>query len=504
MTRLSIVDTDEMSVPWEVDGLVISFNGEIYNWRELRDELISLGYQFRTETDTEVVLAAYREWGTTCLDRFNGMFSIAIWDGEGFFLCRDRFGKKPLFLRLAEGTIAFASEVKSFNNLTYEPVAQADALEFYFDEHTPFRTVTSVRPAEWLYWNAADGSVTREQWWSFPDYAGDLTDMREALDIFLPLFTDACQLRAQAGVPVTMFLSGGIDSSLIQAIMRFDTTFTVQFEEFEDFLNEQELTAELAAYLGFDNHVIRPDRDDFADCLPLLARHIEFPVGSFSIFPLYCLSRAARAQGFEVALSGEGADELFNGYYRNEILLGENQWIEEHVSEQYSALGNRYFGTQLDRYVRMASRHGDEDTEILKGLLTPLWNESAPLHHNIAAVESQLFMQPLLTMADRMSMANSFEVRNPFLDHRIVEFSTRLASNLRFHEGRGKALLRAALREVLGNDDLGVVRRQVKHGLPAPVNQWVFNTKDLDRKAWNDLLIGECLRQLTLPASRAH
>lgn len=499
MTRLSIVDTAPMPVPWEAEWAAIAFNGEIYNWRQLRRELVELGHVFSTSTDTEVVLAAYREWGKDCLPRFNGMFALAIWDGRGFFLARDRLGKKPLFYRTDGDGFAFGSELKVFADLTYSPVEVCDALEFYFDSHTPFRGVHSLRPGEWLYWDSVGRETESARWWNFPAYVGDLVDLDDAVDEFLQIFAQSCELRRHADVPVAVFLSGGVDSSLVQSVMRLSDSFTVQFEEFRSFLDEETLTAELADELGFRNHVVRPDREDFAAVLPRLARHIEFPVGSFSIYPLFCLSRAARAAGFEVVLSGEGADELFNGYYRNEILLGEDEWIASSISSQYSSLANRYFGTGLDRFVRMASRHGREDEEILRAVISPLWDAGVPLAHNLAAVETQIFMQPLLTMADRMSMANSLEVRNPFLDHRLVEFSARLAPELRFANGRGKVIVRRALKRSLGEADLGVLRRQVKHGLPAPVNEWVFNARDLDRRAWNDLLIGECLRQLTLP-----
>ena len=199
-----------------------------------------------------------------------------------------------------------------------------------------------------------------------------------------------------------------------------------------------------------------------------------------------------------MALSGEGADEFFNGYYRNEILLEEDNFVQRYLNGPYRHLTNRYFGTRLERECRMASRGGLGDVTQLMEFLTPLWSEESPLAHNLSVVESLIFLQPLLTMADRMSMANRLETRNPFMDHRIVEFSTKLTPELRYANGHGKYLLREALKTVLGTDRLGITRREVKHGLPSPVNTWMLKKNNFDRTDWNGMILGECLRQMSL------
>jgi asparagine synthase (glutamine-hydrolysing) len=494
-TRLSVVYKGDVPTPMERDGAVLSFNGEIYNWLDLRRELAAKGWAFRTPTDTEVVLCAYLEWGPACLDRFNGMFAIAIWHDDRLFLARDRLGKKPLFYTHGKSGLGFTSEVKAIRTLELEEVPICQALEFYFDEHTPFRNVKSVRPGEYLVYTPSDNRLSRHLWWTFPELEQSIDDDEQAVTGFLELLYDACAIRKVADVPVTIFLSGGIDSSLIQAIVKHDVTYTAQFAEFEDTINERDYVVEFAARLGFEPRIVTPTREEFLATFSDLARFIEFPVGSFSVFPLYCLSRQARQDGFVVALSGEGADELFTGYYRNELLLRERLEIEPDITGPYGTLCRRYFGSEIERFCRMVSRQGLPGVPLLLDYFRPLWKEDRTFAQNLSFVESTVFLQPLLVMADRLAMGNSLEVRNPYLDYRLVEFSAKLSDRLRYREGRGKWILRKALRRLVG-DDLGISRRLVKHGLPAPVNQWLFKSSAFDRKDWNHILLGECLKQL--------
>lgn len=498
MTRLNIVDRHDIPVPFKAKNAYIAFNGEIYNWREIRHELEKKGVAFVTHTDVEVVIHAYLKWGPACLNRFNGMFALAIWNKGELFLARDRLGKKPLFYYhdKKEGC-AFGSEIKVFKDLEYEEIDVCEKLEFYFNEHTPFKNIKSLKPGEYLLYDSKSKKAHTHTWWTYPKYQGTITDKETALAEFLPLFENACSIRKVADVPVTLFLSGGIDSSLIQAMLGFKQTYTVQFSEFAKTIDEENLVKEFAELRKFKSIIIRPSQKEFEEMLPDLARHIEFPVGSFSVFPLYCLAKAARKDGFKVALSGEGADEFFNGYFRNEMLLAEDATITHYHQGAYSHLTTHYFGSRVERECRMASRGGAQDIPLLKNLFAAYWNEQAPFSHNLSAIESTFFLQPLLIMADRMSMANSLEVRNPFMDHRIVEFSTKLTPELRFNQ-RGKYILFEALKKVLGTDDLGILKRKEKHGLPSPVNTWFFKKNNFDRKDWNRILLGECLSQMAL------
>ena len=497
MTRLSIVDKHEMAIPFSFGGAYIGFNGEIYNWRDLRNELELHGVRFITQTDTELALHAYLRWGPKCLERFNGMFAIAIWHNGELFLARDRLGKKPLYYMQKGPRFAFASELKAFSELEPTAMPTCEALEFYFDEHVPFKGVRSLKPGEYAVVNLQTGEPRTTQWWSFPSYDGSITDLDVAVDRFLGLFFSACELRRIADVPVTIFLSGGIDSSLIQAVLKLDTAYTIQFPEYAGLIDEEDLVREFARHLEFEARVLYPSREDFLKALPLLARHIEYPVGSLSLFPLHFLAQAARGARYAVAISGEGADELFNGYYRHEILLTEEQSIEHYKHGPYAQLASRYFGSGVDRFCRMALRGSPEQIAALKAMFASAWDGEAPLAYNLSLLEARWFLQPLLMMADRMSMANSLEVRNPFLDHRIIEFSAKLAHSCRFAEGKGKPVLREALHRLVGKR-LGITKRTIKHGLPTPVNKWLFNanTNAFDRQSWNTRLRQECAQQL--------
>jgi asparagine synthase (glutamine-hydrolysing) len=494
-TRLSVVYKKDVQTPMQRDGASIVYNGEIYNWAALRRELEGKGWRFETPTDTELVLCAYLEWGPACLDRFNGMFAFAIWHKDHLFLARDRLGKKPLFYTHGPQGLAFASELKVIRGLELQEVPICQALEFYFDEHTPFKDVKSVRPGEYLVYTPSDNRLRHQRWWRFPEFEQTIDDEKWAVAQLLDLLRDSCALRKIADVPVTIFLSGGVDSSLIQALVKCEVSYTVQFAEFETTINERELVFEFAERLGFEPRIVTPTREEFLDTFSDLARFIEFPVGSFSVFPLFCLSRQARRDGFVVALSGEGADELFSGYFRNELLLREAERIDADLRGPYGTLCRRYFGSDLERFCRMVTRQGLGGVPFLVDFFSSQWSERNTLAQNLSLVEASVFLQPLLVMADRLAMGNSLEVRNPYLDYRIVEFSAKLSDRLRYRDGQGKWLLRRALRELVG-DDLGITRRTIKHGLPAPVNQWLFKSSAFDRKDWNHILLGECLKQL--------
>lgn len=496
-TRLSVVYKEDVPTPMTKGDAVIAFNGEVYNWHEVRTALEAKGHRFETPTDTEVVLAAYLEWGPACLERFNGMFAIAIWHADKLFLARDRLGKKPLFYTHSARGIGFASELKALRELDFAETPICTALEFYFDSYTPFTNVKSLRGGEYMLYDANTNEAKISTWWTFPEHTSEITDPNAAIDQFIDLFTDACRTRKVADVPVTIFLSGGVDSSLIQAVLKLPVTYTVQFEEFKNTINERDLVIEFAERFGFEPRIVVPTREDFLNTFADLARHIEFPVGSFSVFPLFCVARAARNDGFVVALSGEGSDELFNGYYRNELLLREDRELKPDFEGPYGTLCARYFGSPLERFCRMASRQGLAGVPLLLEYFGPLWRKQHSLAQNVSYLEATVFMQPLLVMADRLSMGNSLEVRNPFLDYRIVEFSAKLADDLKYREGHGKWILREALKRLVG-PDLGIAKRTIKHGLPAPVNQWLFKSSAFDRKDWNHVLLGECLKQLAL------
>lgn len=502
-TRLNIVDRRDIDLPVRVAGNTILFNGEIYNHPELRAELTALGWTFETKTDTEVALVAYLQWGPECLERFNGMFALAIWDGERFFCARDRMGQKPFFYRYVGDTFEFASEIKAFSDLEFVSQDVFDLFEFCFNEHTLYRDIHALPPGSYLVYDLSRGTCHTRSYWDIEHQVGHrIIDEDQAVDSFVELLEDAVRLRLRADVPVTLFLSGGLDSALIARLAGVEEAFTCQFAEFARTIDEETYARDLADRLGMALNLVRPTRDEFLHDLASMAYHLEMPTGSFSVFPLYRLASACHEAGYKVVLSGEGSDELFAGYVRNELLLGDQQTIEGPKQRHYSSMLQRYHGSDLDRFCRMASRSGLVGASLMKMFLAEQWSERKSMLENVSYIESRIFLQPLLQMADRMCMAHSVEARCPFLDYRLVEFAFSLDDSLRFRDGTGKWIVHRAAEKVLPPGSL-VLRRTVKHGLPTPVNLWMQGRHSFDRRYWNTLMTAECIKSLLVRPEQA-
>lgn len=495
-TRLNIVDHNSIELPVKFGNYIILFNGEIYNYLSLKRELTKLGWNFLTATDTEVALAAYIEWGVDCLNRFNGMWAIAIWDGHKLFLCRDRLGQKPLFYRFTGSSIEFASEIKALSNLEYSANEQVDLFEFCYDDQTPFKNVFSVKPGYYFFYDSHSATLSSKCYWNIDEYTtGHIDQANKAVDTLIDLLSDSISLRMQADAPIAMFLSGGIDSALIAKLSGIQTAITCQFSEFENEINEEQYAVDLAQRLGIRTHVIRPTRSEFFDSLPKLAYHLEVPTGSFSAFPLYALSKATSAIEHRVVLTGEGSDELFAGYVRNEFLLADQLSPTSLKETQYLQMIARYHGSDLERFCRMASRTGIQGAARLSSHLHSAWNNRLTFAQNITKLETIIYLQPLLQMSDRMTMAHSIESRCPFLDYRIVEFSRSISDQLMYKNGTGKWLVHKAAQKILPRNSL-VLERPVKHGLPTPINLWLYGHHGFDRSHWNTKLMNECINQL--------
>ena len=418
-TRLNIVDRRNIDLPVRVADSRIVFNGQIYNHPELRRELSGLGWRFVTNTDTEVALAAYLQWGVECLQRFNGMFALAIWDGRRFFCARDRMGKKPFFYRVGLDHFEFASEIKAFSRLEFTTHELFDLFEFCFNEHTLYRDILALRPGHYLVYDPTKGTCYTRSYWDIEHSIGRrISDERTAVNTFIELLEDSVRLRLRADVPVSLFLAGGLDSSIIAKLGGVDEAFTCQFDEFRETINEEKYVRDLAVRLGIRVNFVRPTRTQFLGDLRAMSYHLEMPTGSFSVFPLFRLAKAAHERGYKVVLSGEGSDELFAGYARNELLMGDPRQAEGNKQRHYAAMLDRYHGGGLDRFCRMASRSGLVGAGLMKMFLTDHWNARRSMLENVCYLETRIFLQPLLQMADRMCMAHGVENRCPFLDHR--------------------------------------------------------------------------------------
>ncbi|HVH50636.1 MAG TPA: asparagine synthase (glutamine-hydrolyzing) [Gaiellaceae bacterium] len=507
--RLAILDLSDAGMQPFVseDGrLHLIHNGEIYNYRELRTELEPRGHRFRTGTDTEVLLAAYREWGPSCVERFNGMWAFAIWDSERkqLFASRDRFGIKPFYYRLDGERLEFASELKAFRvagpRLSANPVAVREYLEQGHLEHgeeTFFAGIRRLPPAHNL-WFDRDGLRLERHWRLEPKErpADAVAAVRE-------LFLDSVRLRLRSDVPIGTCLSGGIDSSGIacgvdhvlrgggegaEQVGPHQRTFTAYFPERG--FDERPFAEAVVQQIGAEPHWVTFTAEDFVERLPEIVYAQEEPFGSTSIVAQWYVMRAAHEAGLTVMLDGQGGDELFAGYsgyagYYFADLLASGQLV---------GLGREMRGFRRTHGKRAAPE-----------LVRPFLSESAKLrlrgrmrggnvllHRDLRAAPSQLLqkdspfpdrlrrqlehilgergLRELLRYEDRNSMAHSLEARLPFLDYRFVELVFSLRGGELINHGTTKWILRRALGDLLP----AVVRdRTDKLGFVTPERRWL-------------------------------
>jgi asparagine synthase (glutamine-hydrolysing) len=467
----------------------ITFNGEIYNFLELRHELESAGCRFRSQTDTEVILAAYDRWGPACVDRLVGMFALAIWDEprRRLWVVRDRLGKKPLYYAHAQGTLRFASELKAI--VADRAVSRAidpDALRLYLrygyvpSPHTIYAGVRKLPPAHGLVWE--NGTVTVSRYWDPVPCALDPLAPPESPASegrLIPLFEEefeerlatAVRQRMIADVPLGAFLSGGVDSSLIVALMREQAaepvkTFSIRFADPE--VNEADHAAAVARHLGTDHHEETCDERQMLSVVDRLAQMFDEPFADSSAVPTYLVSRIARTS-VTVALSGDGGDELFHGYPRHQLYaraaaaLALPRGVRRAAAFGADRLPTRRLrriadvlrSDDADPYARFVTWWSPEDIAAMTGdapgegaAYADARRRSASLGRQDRAALLDLVSylpEDILTKVDRASMAVSLEVRAPLLDHRVVEYALRLPASVKRRARRSKWLLRKVL-----------------------------------------------------------
>ena len=528
--RLSIIDLVSGQQPMSnPEGTRwITFNGEIYNYRELRRELEAVGTPFRTNSDTEVLLHLFAKYGPRMLDRLIGMFAFAVFDvpRQQLFLARDRLGKKPLFYFLRDGRFAFASELQALRHapgfpteVRTESVAEYLTYQYVPCPHTIFRQVRKLPPGTFLQVAAGQSTEPEPQrYWNLrfkPTYGQPIEVAAEELR---SLLADAVRLRLVADVPVGAFLSGGIDSTCVTGLMaerlhgQEVRTFTIGFPERE--FDERRFAAISAARFRTTHGTRIVDPQDFA-AVQLLVRHHGEPYADASMLPAYLLSRFAREE-VKVVLSGDGADEVLGGYERYQALrfagwldglppaprrawttplvalLGkgrhERTWqarLQRFLTLVQMAPGERYFhlvahflpGLQHDVYgprLQEAASHPAAAylEQCLAATTTP---ESAA---RAAEVDLHSYLvNDILPKVDIASMAASLEVRSPFLDHRVVEFAASLPWTFKQRGWQRKRILLRACRDLLPP----AIRRRGKKGFGVPLARWF-------REDWQALL----------------
>ena len=521
--RLSIVDLAGGHQPLSnEDGRIwVTYNGEIYNHGDIRAELESAGHRYRTRSDTETIVHAYEEWGDDCVHRFRGMFAFALWDAprRRLLLVRDRLGVKPLYWAQAGDRLLFASEIKAIlaSGLITAQVNRAVLPEMLATRYTSgtetlFQGIHKLLPGYRLVFE--QGRVRTERYWDLPldgpDPALEHVDEASLIEEFRRLLQESVRLRLMADVPLGMFLSGGIDSSAIAALMAREMnrplkTFSVAFAQRE--FSELGYARQVATAIGAENHEIVIDDADFFRALPRMIWHEDEPIAHPSSVPLHFVSALA-SQHVKVVLTGEGSDELLAGYGKYPRAL--INWQAAGAYERFvpgavrSAIGSSVVPRLRGGLGRLARRSflavprtpadmfldnfAGMPSGVQRTLIDPSVLEGADpyapsmtyfnrvnghsgLLDRLLYTDMKTYLVELLMKQDQMSMSASIESRVPFLDHVLVEFAARLPHRLKLNGLTTKRILREAVKGLIPP---GILARK-KMGFPVPFADWVGN-----------------------------
>lgn len=514
--RLSIVDVSHGAQPmFNEDGsLVIIYNGEIYNHADYRRELEIAGHRYKTHCDTETIIHLYEELGADCLEKLRGMFAFAIWDRreKSLFIARDRLGVKPLYYYLSDdGDLFFGSEIKTILEAgAIKPELNYNALPDQLANHgtsydeTLYKDVKRLLPGHFLVWK--DGDLRIEKYWdvSFEPKHNEIISDEIFVEEWLELFRKSVELRLMADVPFGMFLSGGIDSSAICAMMAgmIDApvkTFSVGFKERE--ANEFEFARIVANAYKTEHHEITITPEQFFAELPKLIWHEDEPLGFIASVPLYFVSKLAQ-QYVKVVLTGEGSDEILAGYGRYAKALqllqyGEKyecyapSFVRQFVKTGASVIGGRLSRTFLTRQSDIENLFFDNFAVFSKSMQENMlseetksriteqnpyfyqnrWLQKTDAEHildRLLYADTKTYLHELLMKQDQMSMAASIESRVPFLDHELVGFTAKLPAEMKLRGKTTKWILREAMKGILPEKIL----TRSKMGFPVPVGNW--------------------------------
>ncbi len=510
--RLSIIDIEGGHQPMKSGGpeslQVIVYNGEIYNYLTLRRELKGLGHTFCTTSDTEVLLAAYRQWGKRCVDRLRGMFAFAIWDEacKVLFLARDRMGIKPLYYYPGHKDFVFASEIRAIlaSSLVRSNLEKTALDAFLTLGYTPcpgtmFKGILKLMPGHTMT-VSANGNVQTYPYWKFNRVVPSNLTFTDAVKKLRELLWESVQMRLMSEVPLGVFLSGGLDSSAITAIMcrvsnQRIKTFSVGYEG-DDAANELPHARKIAELFGTEHHEFILKPYDFLDSIPQMVKMAEEPLVETPAIPLYQIATAAKPHA-TVLLSGEGSDEIFGGYglYRKMLQIEKHfplfralkhlphnltpgDRIKKYIDWFSSPLSDRYRGTSADVTHRIRQsfyspdflayvHEGRHVDDAFHGWFRDVAHRDTL--SQLLYVDAKTWLpDDLLLKADKMTMAASIELRVPFLDHEIVSFASSLPSHYKIRNGEGKFILKKLMEGILPKE---IIYRK-KKGFTVPTQHW--------------------------------
>ena len=550
--RLSIIDLGHGQQPIgnEDGSLWIVFNGEIFNYPELRPELEARGHQFTTNTDTEVLLHLFEEFGPDCLARLNGQFACAIWNrnDRSLFLARDRFGIRPLFYAQEDGSFVFGSEIKAIfgsgrvaRKFDHRGIAQVFHFWSTVSPRTAFQHVVELPPGHWMRVNA--GGIEIQRYWQLPfaeteAQAANFSErmVQQCAEELRELLTDAVRVRLRADVPVAAYLSGGLDSSVIAALVG-DTapeqlnTFSISFTDAK--FDESEFQQRMARHLGTEHEVVSATHEDIGRVFPEVVWHCETPILRTAPAPMFLLSSLVRRRGFKVALTGEGADEILGGYdiFKEEKIrrfwaaqpnsnlrprllqrlypdiAGMNQtgagFLAAFFREDLTGVESPFYSHAIRwRNGARSRRFFSDDLLASAGGVAPnappmilpenfnRWGALERAQH----LEIALFLGNYLlsSQGDRMSMAHGVEGRFPFLDYRVAEFCAQLPARLKLRVLREKYLLRRMAAPLLPAE----ITERRKRPYRAPIHRAFFHNRT--ERYVEELLSPQALRESAL------
>ncbi|MEA2111610.1 MAG: asparagine synthase (glutamine-hydrolyzing) [Campylobacterota bacterium] len=501
--RLSIIDVGSRShQPFQHKNTFLSFNGEIYNYKELRE---SLNYNFTTQSDTEVILAAYLQYGVDFVNHLRGMFAIAILDDETLYLFRDRFGKKPLYYYCHADMFVFASEIKAIRPFLKHIRMNNDALMSYLSflaptaPHTFYEGICKLEPGSYLKYENNNIHVK-----SYYDVLSSVPKQNQSIEKILQ---ESIDLRLQADVPIASLLSGGIDSAMIAAMSQKSvkdfTTFTLGYDEFASY-DECDDADQTANFLGVNNRSLIINQSDFLEAIPRVFDAMDEPLNDPASVPLYLLFEAIKKEGYRVVLSGEGSDEIFLGYrhyreyYDIEQLskLKNKNWLKRYFRSNFSMNREWEWYKRLFNDTLLFRTSGEKFTDLQKNMLFKKNIKDNQAYQYLDPYREKFLNSPysddetiwysyidlkifqaehFLTKLDRVSMAHSIESRTPFLDHKLVEQVFNLHVNDRLGSSGTKSVLKKIAKSYL-NDSI-ITRK--KKGFSNPYMEYLTRSNEI-------------------------
>ena len=501
-TRLSIIDLETQSnQPMEVDNLVIIFNGEIYNYIEIKEELLKLGYKFKTNSDTEVILKSYQEWGQSCVERFNGMWAFSILDKDKniLFLSRDRLGVKPLYYIHREDKFIFASEIKALLPFLENKIANKDELIRYLiygaQEHkkeTMFKDIYRFPSSHNMIYDIKNRKFELNKYFSFFP-KDNKTLENEAINQLKDLIDNSIELRLRSDVKIGMALSGGVDSNIIVSNVY---TKNPQIESFSsiyednDQINENTNIDKTVKKLNLNQHYVLSDIDGLIKDIEHIVYMQDEPFDTLGIYAQYRVYDDMKKAGVKVSLDGQGADEIFAGYgtYRA-VIMRENffkinfwmdylRYYKPFLFQDIKLCVLSFFPTLFEKlYFKKRAKKLFNKKQIFisskKSSFYDFKNLNKKLLNDV--LED---LSVLLRYVDRNSMSKSIESRGPFLDYRVVEFALSLPSSLKYKDGFSKYILRKTFENIV---DKNIIWNKEKKGFPVPQNKWCNNVEFLKK-----------------------